>query len=68
MSCLYRICGNTASDKNIHSSVSEQLKKNFAKSKWKVSLLRFISVYVCMYSFSSSYDIGFLFDSMKRIG
>lgn len=30
------ISGNTASDKNIHSSVSEQLKKNFqAKSKWK---------------------------------
>jgi hypothetical protein len=33
---FFRICGNTASDKNIHSSVSEQLKKNFAKSKWKV--------------------------------
>lgn len=31
------ISGNTARDKNIHSSVSEQLKKNFAKSKWKVS-------------------------------
>lgn len=29
------ICGDTARDKNIHGSVSEQLKKNFAKSKWK---------------------------------
>ncbi|KAI1287431.1 Calcium/calmodulin-dependent protein kinase type 1 [Halotydeus destructor] len=29
------ICGDTASDKNIQKSVSEQLKKNFAKSKWK---------------------------------
>ena len=34
-----RICGDTASDRNIHSSVSEQLKKNFAKSKWKVRSL-----------------------------
>lgn len=23
-------------DRNIHASVSEQLKKNFAKSRWKV--------------------------------
>ncbi|XP_044741625.1 calcium/calmodulin-dependent protein kinase type 1 isoform X3 [Chrysoperla carnea] len=29
------ICGNAASDKNIHGTVSEQLKKNFAKSRWK---------------------------------
>ena len=29
------ISGNTAKDTNIHSSVSEQLRKNFAKSKWK---------------------------------
>lgn len=33
----YRICGDTALDKNIHESVSAQIKKNFAKSKWKVS-------------------------------
>lgn len=32
----HRISGNAASDRNIHSSVSEQLKKNFAKSRWKV--------------------------------
>ena len=32
-----RISGNAASTKNIHSSVSEQLKKNFAKSRWRVS-------------------------------
>uniref|UniRef100_G1TI79 calcium/calmodulin-dependent protein kinase n=1 Tax=Oryctolagus cuniculus TaxID=9986 RepID=G1TI79_RABIT len=30
------IAGDTALDKNIHQSVSEQIKKNFAKSKWKV--------------------------------
>ncbi|XP_014233650.1 calcium/calmodulin-dependent protein kinase type 1 isoform X1 [Trichogramma pretiosum] len=29
------ICGNEASNKNIHGTVSEQLKKNFAKSRWK---------------------------------
>ncbi|NXK74388.1 KCC1A kinase, partial [Amazona guildingii] len=29
------IAGDTALDKNIHRSVSEQIKKNFAKSKWK---------------------------------
>lgn len=33
-----RIAGDTALDKNIHQSVSEQIKKNFAKSKWKVSI------------------------------
>jgi calcium/calmodulin-dependent protein kinase I len=31
------ISGNLASDKDIYHSVSEQLKKNFAKNKWKVS-------------------------------
>lgn len=29
------ICGNAALDKDIHASVSAQMKKNFAKSKWK---------------------------------
>uniref|UniRef100_U5EY85 Calcium/calmodulin-dependent protein kinase type 1 n=1 Tax=Corethrella appendiculata TaxID=1370023 RepID=U5EY85_9DIPT len=29
------IGGNAASSKNIHGTVSEQLKKNFAKSRWK---------------------------------
>lgn len=33
---LVRISGNEASSKNIHGTVSEQLKKNFAKSRWKV--------------------------------
>lgn len=32
-----RISGNTALEKNIHASVSEQIRKNFAKTKWKVS-------------------------------
>ncbi|KAK0075429.1 hypothetical protein PV326_011601, partial [Microctonus aethiopoides] len=31
------ISGNAASNKNIHGTVSEQLKKNFAKSRWKVT-------------------------------
>ncbi|XP_037632116.1 calcium/calmodulin-dependent protein kinase type 1-like [Sebastes umbrosus] len=29
------IAGDTALEKNIHESVSAQIKKNFAKSKWK---------------------------------
>ncbi|KAL6439753.1 hypothetical protein ACFW04_004061 [Cataglyphis niger] len=29
------ISGNAASNKNIHGTVSEQLKKNFAKTRWK---------------------------------
>lgn len=29
------ISGNAASNKNIHGTVSEQLKKNFSKSRWK---------------------------------
>ncbi|KAK5637877.1 hypothetical protein RI129_000115 [Pyrocoelia pectoralis] len=29
------ISGNAASNKNIHGTVAEQLKKNFAKSRWK---------------------------------
>ncbi|KAK3102770.1 hypothetical protein FSP39_013833 [Pinctada imbricata] len=30
------ISGNTALEKDIHASVSEQMRKNFAKTKWKV--------------------------------
>ncbi|XP_023723485.1 calcium/calmodulin-dependent protein kinase type 1 isoform X2 [Cryptotermes secundus] len=33
------ISGNAASNKNIHGTVSEQLKKNFAKSRWKQAYL-----------------------------
>lgn len=29
------ISGNAALEKNIHASVSAQIKKNFAKSKWR---------------------------------
>ncbi|KAG9353268.1 hypothetical protein JZ751_017844 [Albula glossodonta] len=32
---VYVIAGDTALDKNIHESVSAQIRKNFAKSKWK---------------------------------
>lgn len=35
---IFRISGNAASNKNIHGTVSEQLKKNFAKSRWKASI------------------------------
>ena len=35
----HRITG-AKSEKNIHASVSEQLKKNFAKSRWRVSFLK----------------------------
>lgn len=34
-----RISGGVAPTKNIHGSVSEQIKKNAAKLKWKVRLL-----------------------------
>lgn len=33
----FRIAGDTALCKNIHESVSAQIRKNFAKSKWRVS-------------------------------
>lgn len=39
------ISGNLASDKDIYHSVSEQLKKNFAKNKWKVSGLFYFYFY-----------------------
>ena len=35
--CL-RIIGDTASKKDIHDSVSQQMKKAFAKHRWKVIL------------------------------
>lgn len=34
-----RIAGDTALDRNIHESISAQIKKNFAKLKWKASLV-----------------------------
>lgn len=38
--CLcFRIAGDTALNKNIHESVSAQIRKNFAKSKWRVSVM-----------------------------
>lgn len=33
----YRIAGDTAKDLDIYQSVCEQMERNFAKSKWKVS-------------------------------
>jgi len=31
-----RIAGDAASSKDIHSHVSQNIKKNFARTKWKV--------------------------------
>lgn len=40
LSCFsVRISGNAASDKNIKDGVCAQIEKNFAKAKWKVSIL-----------------------------
>lgn len=44
-----RIAGDTALCKNIHESVSRQMKKNFAKAKWRVSghfLSSFLQKYI----------------------
>jgi len=40
---IFRISGNAASNKNIHGTVSEQLKKNFAKSRWKVGIVGWLA-------------------------
>ena len=48
---IFRISGNTALNKNIHASVSEQMKKRFAKSKWKVNRIYRCIIYVMYYVF-----------------
>lgn len=35
---MYRISGNMALEKDIHASVSAQMKKTLAKSRWKVKV------------------------------
>ncbi len=40
---LFRIAGDTALCKNIHESVSRQMRKNFAKSKWRVSRIDIVN-------------------------
>jgi len=35
---FFRIAEGTAREVDIHASVSEQIKKNFYKAKWKVSI------------------------------
>lgn len=55
------ISGNLASDKDIYHSVSEQLKKNFAKNKWKVSNIYFSiaeSFPLLQLSYSTGYFIA----------
>ena len=47
---LFRIAGDTALSKNIHESVSRQIKKNFAKSKWRVCFIR-LWVWLCFFAF-----------------
>ena len=49
--CIFVICrisGNAASNKNIHGTVSEQLKKNFAKSRWKVFMISILFHFCCL--------------------
>lgn len=56
-----RISGDTALTKNIHESVSAQMKKNFAKSKWKVSVT-VIYIYVSRYcTFVVALKLQFMF-------
>lgn len=45
-----RIAGDTALCKNIHESVSRQIRKNFAKSKWRVNYVysSFLSVVLAL--------------------
>lgn len=45
---IFRISGNAASNKNIHGTVSEQLKKNFAKSRWKVGIVDWLALIICL--------------------
>lgn len=57
LSLHFRISGNAASNKNIHGTVSEQLKKNFAKSRWKVKksseIIYLIYLHLCyVFNFS----------------
>lgn len=42
MSLCVRIAGDTALCKNIHESVSRQIRKNFAKSKWRVNVVEYL--------------------------
>lgn len=52
----FRISGNAASNRNIHGTVSEQLKKNFAKSRWRVGInLSMINRLLILESISSIY-------------
>lgn len=46
INAAFRISGNAAATKNIHGTVSEQLKKNFAKSRWKVSFAVALKTFV----------------------
>uniref|UniRef100_A0AAR2KGC4 Protein kinase domain-containing protein n=1 Tax=Pygocentrus nattereri TaxID=42514 RepID=A0AAR2KGC4_PYGNA len=62
------IAGDTALDKNIHESVSAQIKKNFAKSKWKVSAWLGAAAYLYFHSvqsnlFISPHSFSFHFES-----
>ena len=56
------------SEKNIHATVSEQLKKNFAKSRWKVTLSsrRMLYSVSSLMKFESFIDI-FLFIHSSNI-
>uniref|UniRef100_A0AAZ3Q3A7 Protein kinase domain-containing protein n=1 Tax=Oncorhynchus tshawytscha TaxID=74940 RepID=A0AAZ3Q3A7_ONCTS len=48
------IAGDTALCKNIHESVSRQMRKNFAKSKWRVGSIRTMIGFLSASSLESS--------------
>jgi len=59
---ICRISGGMALQRDIHASVSEQIKKNFYKAKWKVMyrkvFLRFKSNRGCWGPVFSSEKVG----------
>lgn len=53
----FRIAADTALCKNIHESVSRQMKKNFAKAKWRVSNFSFLfSEQTKVFSVNAAYN------------
>lgn len=63
-----RIAGDTALEKNIHESVSAQIKKNFAKSKWKVSQTYSLSFMQFDFLTCVTYVEGIQFSYNKKSG
>lgn len=56
-----RIAGDTALCKNIHESVSRQIRKNFAKSKWRVNVV-YCSLYFVVLALSQETLVRLQYD------